>query len=137
MWSSTIRIQRLWPVQPTRLRAERSGVRVLTSTRNLFFFRNVQPGCGFHSTFYKMRTEFISREWIGLGVMLTSHRHLAQRVRMSGAGGICAPHPHVHIWHEQRQLYRYLFFYLVTFEEAYSPYSMICTKGCSYSFMYS
>jgi len=27
--------------------------------------------------------------------------------------------------------------YLVTFEEACSPYSMICTRGCNYSFMYS
>ena len=27
--------------------------------------------------------------------------------------------------------------YLVTFEEACSPDSMICTRGCNYSFMYS
>ena len=27
--------------------------------------------------------------------------------------------------------------YLVTFEEAGSPDSMICTRGCNYSFMYS
>ena len=27
--------------------------------------------------------------------------------------------------------------YLVTFEEAFSPDSMICTRGCNYSFMYS
>ena len=27
--------------------------------------------------------------------------------------------------------------YLVTFEEACSPDSMICTTGCSYSFMYT
>jgi len=27
--------------------------------------------------------------------------------------------------------------YLVTFEEARSPDSMICTRGCNYSFMYS
>ena len=27
--------------------------------------------------------------------------------------------------------------YLVTFEEASSPDSMICTRGCNYNFMYS
>ena len=27
--------------------------------------------------------------------------------------------------------------YLVMFEEPCSPYSMICTRGCNYSFMYS
>jgi hypothetical protein len=27
--------------------------------------------------------------------------------------------------------------YLVTFEEACSPDSIICTRGCNYSFMYS
>jgi len=27
--------------------------------------------------------------------------------------------------------------YMVTFEEACSPDSMICTRGCNYGFMYS
>ena len=27
--------------------------------------------------------------------------------------------------------------YLVTFEEACSPDSMICTRGCNYSFMFT
>jgi hypothetical protein len=65
-----------------------SSQRVAISTRNSSLHQSVQTGYGAHLALYFMGTGVPSR-----GVNLTTHFHLVQRLRMSGAIPTLHPHP--------------------------------------------
>jgi hypothetical protein len=52
---------------------------------------SVHIGCGAHPASYSVGIEVLSRGYSGRGVTLTTHLHLALRLRMSGAIPLLPP----------------------------------------------
>jgi hypothetical protein len=71
----------------TRLTAELSNLAGWFPTRatEISVLRNIEPGPETHPTSYAKHTGPLSQEYSGLYVKLTSHLHLAPRLRVSGA----------------------------------------------------
>jgi hypothetical protein len=65
--------------------AGRSGVRIPAGDREFVFSKTVQIGCMTHPVSYSIAIGVLSRGYNGRDVMLTSHFHLVQRLRISGA----------------------------------------------------
>ena len=61
------------------------GVRLSVEASDLSFRRNVQTSSGAQPASYSTRNRVLSRKKSVRGVMLTTHFHLAPRLRMGGA----------------------------------------------------
>jgi hypothetical protein len=68
----------------TRLRVGRSGVRIPVQPIYISPLQSIQTGFGAHPASYSMVAGVLSRWYEGRHVMLNTHFHLAQTLRMSG-----------------------------------------------------
>jgi hypothetical protein len=69
----------------TRLWARQSRLWMPAVARDFYLLQNVQMGPRAHPPSYSMGTGVLSWGWGGCGVKLTTHLHLMQRLRVSGA----------------------------------------------------
>jgi len=76
----------------TRQRVRRSRVRILAEERDISVLRKTRNKSGVHPTSYAVGTGSLSRALSGRSVMLTTHRHLASKLRRSGAVPLIPPY---------------------------------------------
>ena len=90
----------------TRLCTGKSRASIAAVTKDFSLHQNVQTSSGAHSASCSVGTEVLSQESSGQGVRLTTHLHLVQRLRTSGAVS-----PHLALYAAMVWRRKTLFFY--------------------------